>query len=53
MVSVPRARTMLTQRCKYQLAKALHRFSWANGLFGQMMLDLRDRKPHLLALSYQ
>ncbi|KAK0709498.1 hypothetical protein B0T26DRAFT_678906 [Lasiosphaeria miniovina] len=28
-------------------------FSWANGLFGQMMLDLRQRKPHLLALSYQ
>ena len=28
-------------------------FSWANGIFGQMMLDLRDRKPHLLALSYQ
>lgn len=28
-------------------------FSWANGLFGQMMLDLRERKPHLLRLSYQ
>ncbi|KAK3332146.1 hypothetical protein B0T19DRAFT_96048 [Cercophora scortea] len=28
-------------------------FSWANGLFGQMMLDLRERKPHLLGLSYQ
>ncbi|KAK3365453.1 hypothetical protein B0H63DRAFT_210530 [Podospora didyma] len=28
-------------------------FSWANGLFGQMMLDLRQRKPHLLELSYQ
>lgn len=28
-------------------------FSWANGLFGQMMLDLRRRKPHVLTLSYQ
>ena len=31
----------------------MDRFSWANGLFGQMMLDLRERKPHLLRLSYQ
>lgn len=28
-------------------------FAWVNGLFGQMMLDLKDRKPHLLRLSYQ
>ncbi|KAK3994542.1 hypothetical protein QBC44DRAFT_285769 [Cladorrhinum sp. PSN332] len=30
-----------------------HWFSWANGLFGQMMLDLKERKPHLLAVSHQ
>jgi uncharacterized protein len=29
------------------------RFSWANGLLGQMVLDLEARKPHLLAESYQ
>lgn len=28
-------------------------FSWANGLFGQMIIDLEGRKPHLLAQSYQ
>ncbi|KAI1431241.1 glycoside hydrolase family 125 protein [Xylaria sp. CBS 124048] len=28
-------------------------FGWANAVFGQMILDLSDRKPHLLKQSYQ
>lgn len=29
------------------------RFGWANGMFGQMILDLEKRMPNLLADSYQ
>ncbi|KAL8806612.1 MAG: hypothetical protein Q9182_001260 [Xanthomendoza sp. 2 TL-2023] len=30
-----------------------HWFSWANGMFGQMILELENKKPYLLTENYQ
>ena len=33
--------------------KTSDRFGWANGMFGQMILDIEKRFPHLLSEGYQ
>ena len=43
-----------TQRqSKISITKTSDRFGWANGMFGQMILDIDKRFPHLLSESYQ
>ena len=35
------------------ITKMSDRFGWANGMFGQMILDIDKRFPHLLSEGYQ
>lgn len=39
-----------TQVCELTI---VHRFGWANGMFGQRILGLENRMPHLMDDSYQ
>jgi hypothetical protein len=38
---------------EYKLTVATRRFGWGNAVFGQMMMELAERKPELLKETFQ